>query len=63
MTIPIIDEALLPFRAPPPRKIDLLSTCEFSREDLGEQGQADTAMVDLPDDVEAPTVRRIMDII
>lgn len=63
MAIPIIDEAL-PFRAPPPRKIDLLSTCEFSREDLGEQGQADdTTMVDLPDDVEAPTVRRIMDII
>lgn len=36
MTIPIIDE-VFPFRAPPPRKIDLLSTCEFSREDL-EQG-------------------------
>lgn len=38
MAIPIIDE-VFPFRAPPPRKIDLLSTCEFSREDL-EQGQA-----------------------
>lgn len=61
MIIPIIDE-VFPFRAPPPRKIDLLSTCKFSREDL-EQGQANTGMVDLPDNVEAPTVRHIMDII
>ncbi|WVO25253.1 uncharacterized protein IAS62_006644 [Cryptococcus decagattii] len=41
--IPIIDE-VVPFQAPPPRKIDLLSTY-------------------LPDDVEATTVRQIMDII
>lgn len=34
----------------------------FSREDP-ELGEADICVVDLPDDVEATTVRQIMDII
>lgn len=61
MIIPIIDE-VVPSQAPPHRKIDLLSTCAFFREDP-ELGQADICMVDLPDDVEAPTVRQIMDMV